>query len=85
MLLSSSELHALNKGQYLARELVALDTRLPDAIVASMAGDVVALEDVPIGTVGVDRLVAAELTLNFVAEAFGGDAGLINFRCEQGQ
>jgi hypothetical protein len=30
----------------------------------------------PIGAVGVDLLVAAELTLNFVAETFGGDAGL---------
>ena len=42
-----------------------------------MAGGVVALEDMAIGAIGVDRLVAAELTLNFVAETLGRNAGLL--------
>jgi hypothetical protein len=61
----------------LAGELATLDTRVPDAVVASFAGAAIALEDMPVGAVGIDRLIAAELTLNFVADTFGGDAGLL--------
>ena len=65
-------------GWCLTRELAAFDTRVPKTIVTSVAGGSVAFEDVPIRTVGVDRLVAAEQTQHsgFVAGTFGGNAGL---------
>jgi len=53
-------------SQRLARELAAFDTRVPDTT-----------EDMPIGAVGIDRLVATELTLNSVAETLGRNAGLL--------
>jgi len=76
LLVTNSELHASRHSQRLAGKLAALDTRVPLSVVASTAGGA-ALEDMPIGAVGIDRLVAAELTLNFVAATLGRNAGLL--------
>ena len=60
-----------------ARERAAFDTRDLLAVVASCAGPLVALEDMPkVGAVGIDCLVTAEQTRNFVANTSGVDAGL---------
>ena len=59
-----------------ARELAALDTRIPLVESASPAARV-ALEDVAIGAGGIDRLVAAEQTGNSVTATVGGVAGLL--------
>jgi len=67
--------HASRRSRNLARELAAFDARLPDVVVASFAGGA-ALKNMPIGTVAVDRFVAAELASNFVAATLGGVAGL---------
>jgi len=53
-----------------------LDARRPDAVVTSIACVGVALEDMPIGAVGVDLFVAAELSLVSNAATFGGLAAL---------
>jgi hypothetical protein len=64
----------------LASEFSAFDARGPDAVVAGIACVTVALEDMPIGTVGVDRLVATELALGSNAATFGGFARLLIFQ-----
>ena len=50
---------------------------VPDTVVASFAGVVVAFEEMAIGAGRVDTLVAAELDLIFVAGTVGGGAGLL--------
>ena len=62
---------------FLARELATFDTRVPDAVVASSAGVAVALKDMPIGAVAVDRFVTAELPLISDAATVGGSAALL--------
>ena len=57
------------------RELAALGTSVSDAGVASFAGRVVALEEMPFGAGRIDRFVSAELILVLVAGTIGGDAG----------
>jgi len=70
-------LHDSRCSRNLARELArAFDARPRHAsIFASFAGGA-ALKDMPGGTVGADRFVAAKRAWNFVAETLGGDAGL---------
>ena len=50
---------------------------VPDAVVAGLAGVVVAFEEVAIGAGGIYTFVAAELALIFVAGTVGGGAGLL--------
>ena len=57
---------------------------VPDTIVASFAGVVVAFEEVAIGAGRIDTFVAAELALIVVAGTVGGGAGLLQVGISMG-
>jgi len=60
-----------------------LDTRVPSATIAIVAGAEVAPKDIPIGAGGIESFIAAELILTSVqvaSETVGDGAGLLRMR-----
>jgi len=51
------------------RQFSALDARVPDTIVARLAGAFVTFKDVSVGARWIDPLIPAELSLNLVTSA----------------